>query len=226
MKTRSGFTLIELLVVIAIIAILAAILFPVFAQAREKARAISCTSNMKQLALGILMYAQDNDETFPTGSDANDSAPNTLYGFVIGATWPVKVGPYVKSTDVFHCPDDPSQQPPDPFGSARAAHLLRRERLHVPDQRQLAEPRRDRDGRSRRSVGRRFDRDQPGRDLAVVEHDPPLGEGPRLARRERRRDRRRVPVGSAVALSGGPVVRRRRPERHPQWHPRGDFQPL
>src|SRR5258708_36272666 len=60
-----GFTLIELLVVIAIIAILAAILFPVFAQAREKARAISCLSNSKQVALGVLMYVQDYDETYP-----------------------------------------------------------------------------------------------------------------------------------------------------------------
>src|SRR5436190_23981913 len=63
-RTRA-FTLIELLVVIAIIAILAAILFPVFAQAREKARSIVCTSNLKQLALGWTMYAQDYDETFP-----------------------------------------------------------------------------------------------------------------------------------------------------------------
>src|SRR5438045_4264284 len=61
----SGFTLIELLVVIAIIAILAAILFPVFAQARAKARGVSCLSNIKQLALGMTMYAQDYDETFP-----------------------------------------------------------------------------------------------------------------------------------------------------------------
>ena len=66
-RTNSGFTLIELLVVIAIIAILAAILFPVFAQAREKARGISCLSNTKQLGLGILMYAQDYDERFPCG---------------------------------------------------------------------------------------------------------------------------------------------------------------
>jgi prepilin-type N-terminal cleavage/methylation domain-containing protein len=66
MKTR-GFTLIELLVVIAIIAILAAILFPVFARAREKARQTSCLSNVKQLTLGILMYAQDYDERLPFG---------------------------------------------------------------------------------------------------------------------------------------------------------------
>jgi len=66
---RTAFTLIELLVVIAIIAILAAILFPVFAQAREKARQVSCLSNMKQIGLGIKMYAQDYDEEFPMGND-------------------------------------------------------------------------------------------------------------------------------------------------------------
>src|SRR5438094_1349991 len=65
MSTRKGFTLIELLVVIAIIAILAAILFPVFAQAREKARAVSCLSNMRQMGLGTAMYVQDYDETYP-----------------------------------------------------------------------------------------------------------------------------------------------------------------
>src|SRR5207248_8693882 len=64
-RTRRAFTLIELLVVIAIIAILAAILFPVFAQARASARAISCISNTKQVSLGLLMYSQDYDETFP-----------------------------------------------------------------------------------------------------------------------------------------------------------------
>jgi prepilin-type N-terminal cleavage/methylation domain-containing protein/prepilin-type processing-associated H-X9-DG protein len=98
---RKGFTLIELLVVIAIIAILAAILFPVFAQAREKARAISCASNMKQIALGVIMYEQDADENFPV--NANSDSPNS--GF--GQTWITGVQPYIKTFGVFTCPDDP-----------------------------------------------------------------------------------------------------------------------
>ncbi len=65
MRQRLGFTLIEMLVVIAIISILAAILFPVFQKVRENARAISCASNEKQLALGVLMYAQDANEALP-----------------------------------------------------------------------------------------------------------------------------------------------------------------
>ncbi|BDI33179.1 hypothetical protein CCAX7_52300 [Capsulimonas corticalis] len=89
-----GFTLIELLVVIAIIAILAAILFPVFAKAREKARQISCTSNMKQLGLGLMQYTQDNDETFPSGVNN------------LGRGWAGAIYPYVKSTGVYKCPDD------------------------------------------------------------------------------------------------------------------------
>jgi prepilin-type N-terminal cleavage/methylation domain-containing protein/prepilin-type processing-associated H-X9-DG protein len=92
-----GFTLIELLVVIAIIAILAAILFPVFAQAREKARQTSCLSNEKQLALGIIQYVQDYDETFPLGLDQNWDG-----------TWASFVQPYVKNYDVFRCPDETS----------------------------------------------------------------------------------------------------------------------
>jgi prepilin-type N-terminal cleavage/methylation domain-containing protein/prepilin-type processing-associated H-X9-DG protein len=98
---RSGFTLIELLVVIAIIAILAAILFPVFAKAREKARQISCTSNMKQLGLGFLQYIQDNDEKMPAcDNDAVDHQP--------GRGWAARIFPYVKSTGVYKCPDDPA----------------------------------------------------------------------------------------------------------------------
>jgi prepilin-type N-terminal cleavage/methylation domain-containing protein/prepilin-type processing-associated H-X9-DG protein len=93
----SAFTLIELLVVIAIIAILAAILFPVFAQAREKARAIACLSNTKQLGLGVIQYVQDYDETYPNGT----------YNYAAIGGWAGQIYPYVKSTAVFKCPDDP-----------------------------------------------------------------------------------------------------------------------
>jgi prepilin-type N-terminal cleavage/methylation domain-containing protein/prepilin-type processing-associated H-X9-DG protein len=112
MQKRHGFTLIELLVVIAIIAILAAILFPVFAQAREKARGISCVSNQKQLALSIMMYTQDYDETFPTGVQESwwDN------------TWIVTVQPYVKNLQVFRCPDDPVGTPPFTWAGIRLSY--------------------------------------------------------------------------------------------------------
>ena len=91
---QRGFTLIELLVVIAIIAILAAILFPVFQRVRENARRASCESNMKQLGLGIIQYTQDNNETLPRGLD-------------VGYThdWKDFIYPFVKSTGVYTCPD-------------------------------------------------------------------------------------------------------------------------
>lgn len=100
MRSTRGFTLIELLVVIAIIAILASILFPVFAKAREKARQSSCLSNTKQLAVGLLSYAQDYDESFPiedfvyagTGNDAGDGS------------WRGAVFPYCKNAQIFICP--------------------------------------------------------------------------------------------------------------------------
>jgi prepilin-type N-terminal cleavage/methylation domain-containing protein/prepilin-type processing-associated H-X9-DG protein len=95
---RNGFTLIELLIVIAIIAILAAILFPVFAQAREKARAITCISNLKQLGLAITQYEQDFDE----------ACPNGINPFGGGQGWAGQVYVYVKSTGAFKCPDDPT----------------------------------------------------------------------------------------------------------------------
>jgi prepilin-type N-terminal cleavage/methylation domain-containing protein/prepilin-type processing-associated H-X9-DG protein len=112
MQKKNGFTLIELLVVIAIIAILAAILFPVFAQAREKARGISCVSNQKQLALSIMMYTQDYDEVFPTGVQQSwwDD------------TWIVNVQPYVKNLQVFRCPDDPIGTPPFTWAGIRLSY--------------------------------------------------------------------------------------------------------
>lgn len=97
---RRGFTLIELLVVIAIIAILAAILFPVFARAREKARQTSCLSNIKQLSLGMNMYAQDYDETLPRGAHSVDNS----WDGADDSTWRLMLLPYVKNTQIFQCP--------------------------------------------------------------------------------------------------------------------------
>lgn len=106
--SRNGFTLIELLVVIAIIALLAAILFPVFARARENARRSSCQSNMKQLALGLIQYAQDNDSRLLQYNAVNYNAvssPNGYFGNVVGPIFP-----YVKSDQVFRCPSAPRMQ--------------------------------------------------------------------------------------------------------------------
>jgi prepilin-type N-terminal cleavage/methylation domain-containing protein/prepilin-type processing-associated H-X9-DG protein len=98
---KSGFTLIELLVVIAIIAILAAILFPVFAKAREKARQTACLSNLKQLALATLMYVQDYDEQLPNVNyDYLYGAPGWMPG---GTHWPC-LQPYIKNEQILICP--------------------------------------------------------------------------------------------------------------------------
>lgn len=104
-RTR-GFTLIELLVVIAIIAILAAILFPVFAQAREKARQTACLSNTKQIGLALLMYAEDYDEQFPSGR-YNPSYPNVAD---YGKGWAGQTYAYRKSAQLLKCPDDSTSQ--------------------------------------------------------------------------------------------------------------------
>jgi prepilin-type N-terminal cleavage/methylation domain-containing protein/prepilin-type processing-associated H-X9-DG protein len=94
-RRSSGFTLIELLVVIAIIAILAAILMPVFARAREKARQASCASNLKQMGLALMMYGQDYDGFMP---------PSQLPSTGLSFSWPTMVQPYIKNAQVFVCP--------------------------------------------------------------------------------------------------------------------------
>ena len=101
-EKKSGFTLIELLVVIAIIAILAAILFPVFAQAREKARQTACLSNTKQMGNALMMYVQDYDETFfPYAWDANNTS--CTKGHI---AWTELLQPYAKNTGIFNCPSN------------------------------------------------------------------------------------------------------------------------
>ena len=110
MSRKPGFTLIELLVVIAIIAILAAILFPVFAQAREQARGATCKSNLKQVSMGILMYLQDYDETTPTHNDAyceGGRPPQEVHWSPHGLIFP-----YVKNHGVLRCPSDTGVRAP------------------------------------------------------------------------------------------------------------------
>lgn len=91
---RRAFTLIELLVVISIISVLAAILFPVFARARENARRASCLSNLKQLGLGVMMYTQDYDDTYPIATDTSR------------VFWMLLIYPYVKNSQLFVCPSN------------------------------------------------------------------------------------------------------------------------
>ncbi len=95
---RGGFTLIELLVVIAILALLAAILFPVFSRARENARKSSCANNLKQLGLGMAQYTQDYDETYMPAQPTNPASPGN------GATFASLIAPYIKNNQVFICP--------------------------------------------------------------------------------------------------------------------------
>lgn len=133
MAHRRGFTLIELLVVIAIIAILAAILFPVFARAREQARKTACLSNLKQIALALQMYAQDYDESYPDSQITRNELdgpgcthPPTPYQGALHITcwgirlyypgtgtttkqlagYPLRLNPYVKNASLFRCPSD------------------------------------------------------------------------------------------------------------------------
>ncbi len=105
-----GFTLIELLVVIAIISILAAILFPVFATAREKARQTACLSNEKQIGLAMMQYVSDYDEVLPVGTTGQWDAIQTPTPTVpLGQGWAAQLYPYILSKAVYACPDDPTQ---------------------------------------------------------------------------------------------------------------------
>ena len=107
-RFRKGFTLIELLIVIAIIAILAAILFPVFNTAREKARQSSCSSNLKQIGLAMLQYSQDYDEMMPYAQLGIGTGEFKVY-------WQDLIYPYVKATGIFNCPDTDANMGVNPF---------------------------------------------------------------------------------------------------------------
>ena len=125
-QKRRAFTLIELLVVIAIIAILAAILFPVFARARENARRASCQSNLKQLGLGVMQYVQDYDEKYPYALMGDNGAPSQQdTGF--GTTywiWYQTLQPYVRSFQVAVCPSGDGRYTATPYAGHYGANSL------------------------------------------------------------------------------------------------------
>jgi len=123
-----GFTLIELLVVIAIISILAAILFPVFARARENARRTSCLNNLKQMGLGVQQYLQDNDSYFPP-SDREDSAtpPDGRVWYTNSWYWPQIIFPYTKNSQVYICSNTPQSfqfNPNSPINASYAGNMV------------------------------------------------------------------------------------------------------
>lgn len=135
-----GFTLIELLVVIAIIAILAAILFPVFAKAREAARSTACLSNMKQIGTAIQMYMNENEDTFPTMYWEAASAVGDGYGEAMDGHWAVTAAmqdylktssiksildPYIKNGNLWKCPSDPTCNPNFVAGKAFSSYHYR-----------------------------------------------------------------------------------------------------
>ena len=112
--TQKGFTLVELLVVVAIIAIVAAVLFPVFFLVRENGRRTACLSNERQLGLALLQYTADHDENWPSGSTG-------VANLREGVGWAGQCYPYVRSTEVFRCPDD--AVPPDlPAGTVTVSY--------------------------------------------------------------------------------------------------------
>jgi len=113
-RNIQGFTLIELLVVIAIIAILAAILFPVFAQAREKARQTQCLSNVKQIGIAVMMYVNDYEQTYPTAYSYKNGT-SSANGYI---HWSGVVAPYIKNWKIFECSSHPEKGFPPTNGSS------------------------------------------------------------------------------------------------------------
>lgn len=129
-RQNHAFTLIELLVVIAIIAILASILFPVFAKAREKARQTACLSNEKQIGLALMQYVQDYDETWPCGRLTTSSTGVT---FADGRGWAQATYPYFKSADLLRCPNDDTPVPPGAPNNAVISYAMNANFAGLPD---------------------------------------------------------------------------------------------
>ena len=133
MRPKKGFTLIELLVVIAIIAILAAILFPVFAKARDKARQAACLSNLKQIGMATMMYAQDYDDCYPyfyfvksmAWPYGNLVSPLSGINTYDGGPWTYMLAPYIKNANIWYC----GTSPRDPVDHSKIGRASCRERV-------------------------------------------------------------------------------------------------